>query len=110
MVTALILGIVEVSDDIIGEDYNLTEKGMAGLMEAMVTHLCETGALGTGPDAREKAEKMCGCRKDYMIAALAMLREKYGSVEGYVRNQCGLSSEEVEKLKGNLTREVAAVL
>lgn len=34
-----------------------------------------------------------------MLAALAMIREKYGSAEGYVRNVCGLSTEEIERIR-----------
>lgn len=43
-----------------------------------------------------------------MLDTLAMLREKYGSVERYVMEHCGLSAEAVERLRKNLLVDVAS--
>jgi len=37
-----------------------------------------------------------------MLAALACLRETYGSVEKYVTEYCGLTPEEVDQIRKNL--------
>lgn len=34
-----------------------------------------------------------------MLAVLAMMREKYGSAEDYVRTVCGLTAEEIESIR-----------
>lgn len=44
-----------------------------------------------------------------MLATLKLIREKYGGAEGYVVEQCGLTKEEVEKIKKNLIVEQPAV-
>ena len=45
---------------------------------------------------------MLSRRKEHMLAALACLRETYGSVEKYVTEYCGLTPEEVDQIRKNL--------
>jgi hypothetical protein len=54
----------------------------------------------------ENADK---CRAVNMLATLRVIKEKFGGAEGYVIEKCGLSKEEVEKLKSNLIVEKPAV-
>lgn len=44
-----------------------------------------------------------------MLSTLRMMREKFGGAEAYVIEKCGLTKEEVEKLKSNLIVERPAV-
>ncbi len=44
-----------------------------------------------------------------MLATLKMIREKFGGPEGYVIEKCGLTKEEVEKIRKNLIVEEPAV-
>lgn len=44
-----------------------------------------------------------------MLAALQMLRSEYGSVEDYVQNHCGLSSEAVRQIRENLVVDASTV-
>lgn len=44
-----------------------------------------------------------------MLATLKMLHEKFGGAEGYVMEKCGLTIEEVEKIRKNLIIESPAV-
>jgi Tyrosine phosphatase family len=44
-----------------------------------------------------------------MLATLKMIREKFGSAEQYVIEKCGLTKEEVEKIRRNLIVEEPAV-
>lgn len=37
-----------------------------------------------------------------MMATLQMIRERYGGAEGYIRDQCGLSNEEIGQVKSSL--------
>ena len=41
-------------------------------------------------------------RPEYMLATLAMVREKYGGVEGYVRDVLGFGDEDIAAIKRNL--------
>jgi CRISPR/Cas system type I-B associated protein Csh2 (Cas7 group RAMP superfamily) len=44
-----------------------------------------------------------------MLATLKMIRETFGGAEGYVIEKCGLTQEEVEKIRKNLIVEEPAV-
>jgi hypothetical protein len=42
-----------------------------------------------------------------MLGTLAMIRERYGSVESYVVDQLGVSRESVEQIRRNLVVDLA---
>lgn len=44
-----------------------------------------------------------------MLGTLAMIRDTYGSVEGYLVDHCRVSRETLEKLRRNLVDEVHGV-
>jgi CRISPR/Cas system type I-B associated protein Csh2 (Cas7 group RAMP superfamily) len=44
-----------------------------------------------------------------MLATLKMIRANFGSAEEYVIEKCGLTKEEVEKIRKNLIVEEPAV-
>jgi hypothetical protein len=44
-----------------------------------------------------------------MLATLRLIREKFGGPEEYVIKKCGLTKEEVEKIRKNLIVEKPAV-
>lgn len=37
-----------------------------------------------------------------MLATLVMIREKFGGPEGYVTEKCGLTADEVQRIRENL--------
>lgn len=44
-----------------------------------------------------------------MLATLKMLREKFGGIEEYMIEKCGLSKEDLEKIRSNLIVEKPAL-
>jgi hypothetical protein len=46
-------------------------------------------------------------RRENMLGTLAMIRERYGSVESYVVNHLGVSPESVEQIRRNLVVDLA---
>jgi hypothetical protein len=44
-----------------------------------------------------------------MSATLKLIRQKFGGAEGYIIDKCGLTKEEVEKIKTNLIVEKPAI-
>jgi hypothetical protein len=46
-------------------------------------------------------------RKENMLETLALIRERYGSVEGYVIDHLGLSPASVEQIRKNLVVDIA---
>lgn len=49
-------------------------------------------------EARRK-KLMTRYRKENMLACLAMIRQKYESAEGYVRTVCGITAEEIDRIR-----------
>jgi CRISPR/Cas system type I-B associated protein Csh2 (Cas7 group RAMP superfamily) len=44
-----------------------------------------------------------------MLATLEMIRERFGGAEQYMIEKCGLSKQDVEKIRSNLIVEKPAV-
>ena len=60
-----------------------------------------TGAF-EGQDGKQAALRMSGARAESMHGTLEMIDQNWGSVEGYVKQECGLISDEIEALRKNL--------
>lgn len=44
-----------------------------------------------------------------MLATLEMIRENFGGAEEYIVEKCGLTKDEVEKIRSNLIVEKPAI-
>ncbi|KAK4443715.1 protein-tyrosine phosphatase-like protein [Podospora aff. communis PSN243] len=104
LICAIVLALLGVKDDIIAHEYNLTDLGLASRKEEIVQQLISRPALFGD---RPRAERMVTARYENMLATLAMIREKYGSVESYVVDHCRVSRETVEQLRKNLVVNVS---
>ncbi len=95
LVMALVLGILDVSPESIIEDYALTKKYAAKLLEPFI-------------EARtaEGVEWILGCAPEDMEQALDHLDRRYGGAEGYVR-EIGLSEEAVGAIRSALVGPAA---
>ncbi|KAL1634834.1 hypothetical protein SLS58_010517 [Diplodia intermedia] len=96
---AVLLSMLGVEDELIADEYALTEVGLAHVKPLLIKKISDNPAFKETGAGREGAERMSGSKKDSMLAALAMIREKYGGAEGYVRTICGLSTEEIERIR-----------
>ncbi|MFI7600851.1 tyrosine-protein phosphatase [Actinoplanes sp. NPDC049681] len=92
VVCALTLSLLGVSDADIAADYALTEVAMASLTEYLTR---------TRPDMVQDKYHMFDCPEDAMLMFLSDLRDRYGSVEKYVR-EIGISAEQVAALRDHL--------
>ncbi|OJD35067.1 tyrosine phosphatase [Diplodia corticola] len=96
---AVLLSMLGVEDELIADEYALTEVGLAHVKPLLVKKISENPAFKETGAGKEGAERMSGAKKDSMLRTLVMIREKYGSAEGYVRTVCGLSTEEIERIR-----------
>jgi len=102
---ALILSLCGVDDDTIAYEYALTETGLAEMKGTIVEHLLKNPALSGN---KAGVLNMRSAKAVNMLATLNMIREKYGGPEAYVTQKCGLTSEDVGKIRSNLVvKEVA---
>jgi protein tyrosine/serine phosphatase len=92
VVCALTLSLLGVSDDDIATDYALTEVSMASLTAYLRVH---------NPAAVEGNDHMFDSPREAMLLFLADLRDRHGSVEGFVR-EIGLSEQQVAAMRGHL--------
>jgi hypothetical protein len=61
-----------------------------------------------GDEVEKRARRMVSARPETMSAMLEMVNERWGSAEGYVKRECGLTDEEIERVRRVLT-EVSVI-
>lgn len=91
------------SDDIVAHEYSLTDLGLKERKEEFISHLIKAPPL---KDDREGAERMVSSRRENMRDTLAMIRARWGGVEEFVVKECGLTTEEVGRIRQNLVVEL----
>ncbi|KLU90562.1 hypothetical protein MAPG_10414 [Magnaporthiopsis poae ATCC 64411] len=105
VICAVLLSLCGVEDEVVAHEYSLTEAGLGHRNQEFVSALAGSGPLEGNVAG---AARMVSARKQTMLDTLAMLRDKYGSVERYVMEHCGLSAEAVERLRKNLLVDAAS--
>lgn len=114
VLSALVLKLCGVEDDVVGWEYSLTVPGM-GVWEEMVEMEMVGDSMmpvrSHGGMTREEARRICGSRKANMDRWLdIVLKGEFGGAEGYLKNHCGFSNEDVAKMKRNLIVEGEATV
>ncbi|KAK4989815.1 hypothetical protein LTR50_002990 [Elasticomyces elasticus] len=96
---ALVLKLCGVSDDVVADEYALTDVGLADLKDSIVERLLKNPAL-EGND--EGVRNMVEARRENMLGHLGTVEKEFGGVEGYVGRVCELMPEEMERVRVNL--------
>jgi protein tyrosine/serine phosphatase len=97
---ALLLSLCGVDDEIVAEEYSLTELGLGTWTENLVQAVINlTGA------SEEGARNMVGAKSESMFGALKMIKNEFGGAAAYFRDQCGLSEDEVKQIQQYLIVE-----
>lgn len=100
----VILSLLHVPPALIAEEYSLSDIGLRPTRDKVVERLMKSPVFANaGGGGKERAERMVGARKESMLAMLEMVEKKWGGAEGYARDACGLSEEEVERIRVLLT-------
>ena len=108
VLVGIVLTLLGVDAESIGAEYQLTETGLAERRPYLITRLVATGAFGEGEAAALSAERMTGSRKESMVATLAFVKERWGSMDAYVRDVCGVSDDTVEALRRRFLGETGS--
>lgn len=93
---ALILYALGVDEDTIMQDFLLTNEVNKSGIEYMTGELKKRGC---DEAIVNDALAMAGVNGEYLRNAFDKVKEKYGSVDDYIRNRLGVSDEEREQLK-----------
>ncbi|CAO3597780.1 unnamed protein product [Absidia cylindrospora] len=89
----LLLGLCDVDDEVIAREYTLTNLGY-WLTDEELEFRAHYAQMTV-----EQMKVASSAPYDAMKLCLASLKERYGSIELYVQNECGLSVDECNKLR-----------
>ncbi|KAF8856824.1 hypothetical protein BDZ45DRAFT_455118 [Acephala macrosclerotiorum] len=100
----VILRMLGVSPEDIAKEYSLSDIGLRPTRDVIVTRLMKSPVFANaGGGGRARAERMVGARPESMLAMLEMVDKKWGGAEGYMKTMCGLTDEDIKKVKMVLT-------
>jgi len=99
IVVAVIHMLLGVDDEEIVKDYALTTIGLEPALPALVERF---KAQDVYRDNWEGTMNMASSQPEWITAFLGRFREKYRTVEDYVKNQVGISDQDIEKIRANL--------
>jgi len=88
----LILTALGVEEERAKEDYFLSNVGLAPSIDA-------PGAMGVRPWPRETIEKLFFVFPEILDVYLRSVRERWGGLEGYIRDRIGLTEAEIGQLR-----------
>ncbi|KAG6335887.1 hypothetical protein ID866_3196 [Astraeus odoratus] len=99
VMAAILLKLAGVDDHFVCHDYSLTRIGREPDREKVLQRLSREPIFAANMDA---ALRMLTSRYGTMKAFLDLLEQKYGGVEGYVKNYCGLTDDDLATIRTNL--------
>lgn len=93
---ALILYALGVDEKVIMQDFLMTNEiyknNIAYLEKELVNRGCNEAIIN-------EAQAMAGVKGEYLTAAFDAVKENYGSIQDYIKNQLGVSDEKIEQLR-----------
>ncbi len=87
------------TDDVIAREYELTSTGLSGEHEKILAALAGVFDATTNKDA---VRSMMSSTYKSMMLTLHMIRQKYGSAEGYLQEVCTLTPDDLKVIQRNL--------
>ncbi|KAI0203106.1 tyrosine phosphatase [Astrocystis sublimbata] len=103
VICALILSLCGVADDVIADEYSLTDIGLASCHEQLIANLLSKEEFHEDP---QSARQMVLARRDNMLFFLRELKRKHGSVEQGVIDMKLLKAEGIKRLISNMIVDV----
>jgi hypothetical protein len=129
VLAALILRLCGVEDEIIAWEYGITQRGLGDWRRVIVERMM-AGSGGGFPSSRdndgegkegegdlrkkgmsrEQAERIVGSRaKNMQVFLKEVLDGEFGGARKYLKDYCGFTDEDLNKIKENLVVEAEAV-
>lgn len=93
---ALVLRLAGVEDEIIAREFALTEDGLGEWRTEILEKLMRDP---NSQNKREELERMLSAKKEDMLAVLQALDHTFGGAENYATSHCGISVQEVGRIK-----------
>lgn len=101
---ALLLYVLGVDEDVIMQNFLLTNE----VYQDDIAKL-EAGLKQSGYDEAiiAKAQAMAGVKGEYLEQAFDAVKQEYGSMDDYIRNQLGVSQEEQQLLREKYLKKIS---
>ena len=97
ILTAILLSLLGVPDDVVADEYALTDLGLHDKKQELVSRLTsEHSPFGMD---RAGAERMVGAPREKMLGVLAFVRERWAGVEAMLRDETGIGPELVQRVR-----------
>jgi protein-tyrosine phosphatase len=97
IVTAVLLGLLGVPDDVILDDYELSTRYFtARKLDTLAATMAEYGVT------EERLRPLLSARRPVLDALLEHVRDQWGGFDGYAREHVGLDDEFPERLRASL--------
>lgn len=92
LVVALLLSVAGVGDDDVGDDYALTALNLAPLIAEWLDE------MSADDNERSRLRDLAEPRREAMIDSLSYVRDKFGSVEAYLRTH-GVTADQLNRIR-----------
>jgi len=100
VLVALLLMLAGAPSDEISNEYALTDLGLAPLRALFIERLLKNPALEGNA---EGVSNMVSSKPENMRATQEMIERDFGGAQAYMTKYCGLSDDEVERVRKNIT-------
>lgn len=105
VIVALLFILAGAPADDIAKEYALTDMGLAPLKPLFIERLLKNPALEGN---KEGVNNMVSSKAENMLATVDMINREFGGAEVYMKKNCGLTEEEVKRLRKNITEGALA--
>ena len=102
VIVALMYLLCGVEPKTVAREYSLTDEGLKHMKPLFAERLLKNPALAGN---EEGVKNMISSKSENMEATIEMIKQRHGSAEKYLLDTVGLSSEQVARLKKNLTAQ-----
>ena len=106
VICALALSLCGVDDEVVAHEYSLTDLGLRSRHLEFLTGILKEKTIKVDP---QTARRMNASKKETMVDLLAMIKEKWGSVEDCVITLGLLDSDGIKSLQQNLVVDGEAI-
>ncbi|KAK5113032.1 hypothetical protein LTR85_011054 [Meristemomyces frigidus] len=100
VLVALLFMLAGAPADDIAKEYALTDLGLAPLKPLFIERLLKNPALEGNT---EGVNNMVSSKAENMLATVEMINQEFGGAETYMMKNCGLSEDEVKRLRKSIT-------
>ncbi|KAB8231638.1 tyrosine-protein phosphatase [Aspergillus alliaceus] len=103
IICALLLCLAGASHETISTEYSLSEPALESLVPGIFRLLEHIAPCGTSEaDCHQLAREAIKARKTAMLRTLQLVDKEFGGAINYVTEYCGLSAEDIERVRHNL--------